>query len=549
MNLEPPLSFALHIQFIDLINASQSRARAPKDQRTFVNLRSMETKLEALLACPDGSCAAKAIRAFPNIAAVTTLLDSLRSSQNDDYYLPQSPPALLLSQALPLSFFNCLAITPMPVPRHSCAEYCSPYESFLLSTIQDVLASSRNTTTYGRLLSFLSECLHPKTFLSVSAIRLCGPIKGRQIAGFQLEGQIAVFQLDGRIALYSASAPTVPTDYVHPSKIRWQIGEWDMAIGEWEIHHYSESPSIFRSLELCQDVKVLPESVYRAIVDCITNPSLQFLSAVIETNVPQIASALATICSYGECHRRAIKFCIYEEASLVTDPGQLMSGSNLRVELPLAFIEQEMFPFTNTHLQPLKAKMNAAPAFDIDSTSDDTIATIRETVTDFASSLLGLAFVAPPCVRFVLRCAFEAVLAFHSDAEVAKRAVIVLFVVRFLLPFLAQARPTDPPELAVDAGVATRLAGLVDVLVLAQSPPERLAPLAESIRPVFEKCVQTVTRAPEQSDRRFIPPWPAIVEAVDVVRTQCAPFARQLTYAPPAAIAFVKAWLAKVANG
>jgi hypothetical protein len=130
----------------------------------------------------------------------------------------------------------------------------------------------------------------------------------------------------------------------------------------WRIRcsYVFRAQSVCRAFGLCGAVEVLPDAVYRRIVDGITNPDTQFLSALLETSVHMIEAAFVTNCAYDESHRRANKFYIYGYAMLVIDPSQIMASGHLRKGWPLESLTRVMDSLPASHLQPLKVKLNSA---------------------------------------------------------------------------------------------------------------------------------------------------------------------------------------------
>lgn len=297
----------------------------------------------------------------------------------------------------------------------------------------------------------------------------------------------------GYISLYQISRPFTPTKRLLPSDVRSQIEQWEVAKAEHDIKLYSELKSIFMSIQASQNVSKFPDEVYEAIVNCVTNPTFHFLIAITETEIPDLELSLVTIFSYSRNFRGALKFCIFDFAKSIEN--DIFESNNFRVKFPLEFMKREMLSFD---WEPIKGKL---AGFE------------RENVVEVLGVIEELATGLPSIVRFICRCVFDAFVAFRKDQKLAKKAVLGLFVWRFL--------------------------------------GEVLMDFSDVIRGVFvgeeegkgEVLCERLLRVSEENDWIERPTWEEVVQAVEVVRRNCIESANTLAFTPVIGPAFLIAWL------
>jgi hypothetical protein len=246
----------------------------------------METDFEALLGDLDGTALARYLRSFASISEIPPFFDPLHDQSRAIEFLPKSPLTTIFSTTIPVSLFLTLSVSPSFSPPPPYPQICSPYQTFILTLLKGILAEHRGQPHYPGLLSDVATALLPVLPPRDTAIRLCAPVDAKHVG---------VFSLDGVVSLYLKTKPTSVAKTVPPGSFVSEIPEWEITIAEREFEAYSETQAVFRSIGLCHELQSLPIVVYEAILNYITSPTLQFISAVLDADITGVERALATV--------------------------------------------------------------------------------------------------------------------------------------------------------------------------------------------------------------------------------------------------------------
>jgi hypothetical protein len=415
---------------------------------------------------------------FSSAREVLPLFDSLHS--------PSPALSRILSRALPPNFLNALSLSPCIDTAATYRSYCSPYQIFVLDLLRDRVKSAGPDDAF---LNELAARLIPE--FPASTVRCFGPLDSHRFGVWNSDGTVNIFRLPAVTPLGSEKVDL------------------------------PETPTLAESLFQSRAIKALPLNAYSAIIDALVSPDLRLLSSC--ANVPDVEGSLVTIFLHAGCHRRLVKYCIYEEVTQC-DANQVMRRNSPLVRIPIEFIRRNIEPIIVSVFNPLKVKLALSPSFDAKGVDDDNIAIVGAHLSSFITSMLGAASVIPSSIRFVCKCVHDAVAAHCGGVRFGKRGVFMLFLFRIVLPLLCQPQPTDSTDMPLDVQNMSKLSRVLTALFGSDPIAEcaHLQTVIDALQPDVEKFYEMVTSCPEECDVPMRPTWGKVIEAVDTVREKCA---------------------------
>ncbi|OHS93801.1 hypothetical protein TRFO_02312 [Tritrichomonas foetus] len=444
----------------------------------------------------------------------------------------------ILMQTLPPNFFIHLTMENIQDSNLSLESIFTPCQKYILKNIQNVLSQMKEKPYYKKILLYFAKRLKLPISLDASQFRFVGEMamsKGKKVG---------ILKADKTVDIYS-KALLEPMQTITLAKLPSQAKEWEITKVETDNEIFSPLVAVFRSFSALNKCETLPIAAYSGFIDYITAPDMTVVSQLVKQDLPGIEFPLLTIFMFKNCHRRLLKYCVYEDVFSTEDPAQLMRKNSMYCRIVIDFLANQVQSLIIPYFNPIKRNICNSDSFDINSPSVETI----HKVTDiFVKGIIEILPMIPSTIRFVCSCIYDACEACYAGT--GHRGVFMAFFFRVIFPIFCQPQPTDPPGIKVDIKqMAFFGKAMTYIFNLTNSRSlSRLQSIAEKQTSNIEMIFLALVTCNEAYDALTSPTMTKACQMVDEIRKNCQKRIADLSFATTAPTQVLVHWLDMIAR-
>ncbi|KAH0794731.1 hypothetical protein GPJ56_001278 [Histomonas meleagridis] len=425
----------------------------------------------------------------------------------------QSPPSELIEAlrfTLPTEFYASCINTATYIISNT-ERFFSPLQTRMMSIVQSILTKTKGRDSYQKYLDFFSLYLipqfqRPNVFLVYSVSR----------SGHD---EIAVLKNDGNVDFYSPKSIYSPKKTYPYSQLEYPDEDWKQMINDFENNKFSPSKSFFTSVKSVDQITTLPVAAYSAFCEYIISPDMSVLSALFARQVMEIDNDLITIFKFYGIHHRLVKYCVCKDVFKTIDEANIMRSNLIETKIIIGIIKNELEPFFQSIIIPLKTKLCAIPTYNLDSKEDFDLNIIDYTTSMFIDTISKLLTNVSLTTRFICRTIYDECLAKYKEEKYAQRGVFMIFFFRVLFPMICQPQDSDPPEIVINIQNSTLLPKLLTmVFSFESSNNENVDKIAEKYKKTIAGFFEILTNYKDSYDIIERPSFMDVMRAVDNIR-------------------------------
>ena len=463
---------------------------------------------------------------------------SIMSSDDNNPILDSSELNEILSKTLPLSFYNHITMENTNVNPDM---FFSPSQQFIMKQIQKILVDLRGKPIFPNVLYYFAKRLMLSLTPDTSLFLFCGEISGNN------GKKVGILKPNKKVDIYKKDGFN-PKQTISLKNVHSQEKMWEMTKVEAENDIYSPFIAVFRSFSALNKCQTLPIAAYSGFIDYITSADMTIVNHLLKQEIAGIEEPLIQIFMFKNCHRRLLKFCIYEDVFTTDDPNQLMRKNTIEMRIVVQFLTSQIQPLINTYINPIKVNICniAHNQFDIENGNDPNIkAAIDAFMNDFINTIPAFS----SAIKFVLNCIFHSCEArFHNHGI---KGIFMAFFFRVIFPLLCQPQPSDPAGIEVDIKNMAIFGKIMTYIFTANQQGKtlsHLSPLRDEQQDNISRLLTSLIDCTESFDAIHCPSMTDACQMVDELRRMCQNSAATLTFSAAKPSQILLQWLNSIAQ-